>query len=147
MVDPFTALSASAGILQFLDFAAKVVTKGNKIYRSADGILKEHQDLNLVTSDILLMKTKLESLCANADSSQELEDVIVPEALLLGSTELAKQLLSRLTQAQAQGRSRRWKSLRQALKCVCSKNEVDDMANRLTMYRNQIELRIMTSVR
>jgi len=142
-----TALGATGSILQFLDFAAKVVTKGNQIYRTGDGILNEHQDLNLVTSDILLMKTKLERLRGDTESSQALEDETIPKALLSASTELAKQLLTRLTQAQAQGKLRRWKSLRQALKCVCSKKEVDDMANRLAMYRNQIELRIMASVR
>lgn len=141
-----TALGATGSILQFLDFAMKVVTKGNQIYRSGNGMLQEHQDLNLVTSDLLLMKTKLERFRGGAESSQAPENETIPEALLSASTELAKQLLTRLTQAQAQGRLRRWKSLRQALKCVCSKKEVDEMANRLAMYRNQIELRIMTSV-
>ncbi|KIY04090.1 uncharacterized protein Z520_00782 [Fonsecaea multimorphosa CBS 102226] len=137
MIDPVSALGAASSVLQFLDFAAKVVTKGNQIYRAGDGVLKEHQDLSLVTSDLLLMKTKLEQLGP---------DETVPGELLSASSELADRLLRRLNQAQAQGKLRRWKSLRQALKCVCSKKEVDDMANRLAMFRQQIELRLMTSV-
>ncbi|KIW97978.1 uncharacterized protein Z519_01562 [Cladophialophora bantiana CBS 173.52] len=137
MVDPVSAIGVAGSVLQFLDFAAKVVTKGNQIYRTRDGLLQEHQDLNLVTSDLLLMKTKIEKLHP---------DETIPDQLLSASVELARQLLTRLNQAQAQGRLRRWKSLRQAVKCVCSKKEVDDMANRLAMFRDQITLRLMTSV-
>ena len=47
---------------------------------TSDGVLKEHQDLSLVTSDLLLMKAKLERLHS---------DETAPNALLSASTELA----------------------------------------------------------
>lgn len=55
--------------------------------------------------------------------------------LLESSNELARKHLERLNVAEALGRFRRWKSLRQVIKRASSKREVDDMADRLSMYR------------
>lgn len=63
----------------------------------------------------------------------------------LGATskQVARTLLEQLNKAKAQGRFRRWKSLRQALKSVTSKSEVDDLAKRLVILRDQFNLRIL----
>lgn len=55
--------------------------------------------------------------------------------LLESSNELARKHLERLNVAKALGRFHRWKSLRQVIKRASSKREVDDTADRLSMYR------------
>ena len=59
----------------------------------------------------------------------------------------AEKLLKKLNMAKAQGRFRRWKSLRQALKSVWSKAEVEEMARILHGFRSELQLRIMISLR
>jgi hypothetical protein len=146
-MDPITALSVASAIVQFVDFAAKVVCKGNRIYHSGNGILQEHEDLNIVTSDLLVMKVKLEQLNQEVQLPAKTDADIATQELFPAMMALAEQLLKRLTMARAEGRFRRWKSLRQAVKAMSSKQEVDDMAAKLSMFRQQLSLRIMISLR
>jgi hypothetical protein len=146
-MDPITALGAANSIVQFVDFATRVVCKGNKIYRSGNGMLQEHEDLSFVTSDLIVMKDNFERL--NSDVQRPSKDTAdgAMQEIYQAAIVLAEQLLRRLTMACAQGRFRCWKSLRQAIKAVSSKQEVDDMASRLAMFRQQLSLRVLISLR
>lgn len=103
-MDPISAIGLAANIAQFVDFGIKVVSKGNQIYRSGDGRLREHQDLAIVTNDLLLLQTKLsESLRPQGVSGCLNEDNQALETLANASNELANQLLGRLNRAKASG--------------------------------------------
>ena len=126
----------------------KVVSKGNQIYRSNDGSLAENNDLEVVTTDLLLLQAKL--MCSSPPGNTASESSAPDPALanlIEASRELAEMLLQRLNMAKAQGRYRRWKSLRQALKSVCSKDEVDHMAKRLAMFREELQTHLLVSLR
>jgi hypothetical protein len=41
-MDPFSALSVAASVVQFLDFGCQVVSKAKAINRSADGVSIDH---------------------------------------------------------------------------------------------------------
>lgn len=41
-MDPFSALSVAASVVQFLDFSCQVVSKAKAINRSADGVSIDH---------------------------------------------------------------------------------------------------------
>src|ERR1700760_3221938 len=146
-MDPITALSAASCIVQFVDFATKVVCKGHQIYHSGNGILREYEDLNTVTSDLLVMKASFEQLNQEVQHPGQTDADVATQELFPAMMKLAEQLLKRLTMAQAQGRFRRWKSLRQAVKAVSSKQGVDDMAAKLSMFREQLSLRILFTLR
>jgi hypothetical protein len=147
-MDPFTALSIAGCIVQFVDFASKVVSKGNQIYRSNDGSLAENTDLEVVTTDLLLLQAKLKCSLPMGGAASESTACDPALASLMGaSEELAEMLLQRLNMAKAQGRYRRWKSLRQALKSVSSKDEVDGMAKRLSMFREELQTHILVSLK
>jgi hypothetical protein len=60
VLDPLTALSLAGNILQFIDFAAKVVSKCRGIHKSPDGVLPEDQELELVASDLARLSKRLE---------------------------------------------------------------------------------------
>ncbi len=63
--------------------------------------------------------------------------------------QLGDELLWRLNQLKVSKDAKRrvWKSFRQALKIVWSKEELDDMAATLSTYRNQLEFHILLSMR
>ena len=147
-MDPVSALSTASCIVQFLDFGVRVVSKGNKIYRSIDGALAENLDLELITNDLLLVQTKLQrSTQALGLNDTGEEDTKALRSLGRARGETAERLLTKLKMAKAQGRFRRWKSLRQALKSVWSKAEVGEMAHILLGFRSELQLRIMLSLR
>lgn len=147
-MDPLTALSVAGCIVQFVDFAWKVVSKGNKIYRSNDGSTAENSDLEVVTTDLILLQAKIKRTAPARDDADEstTQDAGL-EKLVTASKELAETLLRRLNMAKAQGRYRRWKSLRQALKSVCTKDEIDTMAKRLSAFREELQTHILVSLR
>jgi hypothetical protein len=44
-MEPFSALAVATSIIQFLDFSAKVVSKGNLLRKSATGALAENDEI------------------------------------------------------------------------------------------------------
>ena len=147
-MDPLSGLSLAGTIVQFVDFGLRVVSKGNQIYRSVDGALTENLDLEAITNDLIVIQTKL--LCPRPVSSptpMPSEEVEAFEKLGTASARAAEKLLERLNMAKAQGRFRAWKSLRQALKSVWSKGDIEEMANRLQWFRSELQLRLLVSLR
>ena len=147
-MDALTAVGLAANILQFIDFGIKFVSKGNQIYRSGDGTLPENHDLAVATNDLLVIQTKLtERLRSQGLSTCLDEDDQALEQLAVASNELALQLLGRLNRVKAQGRYLRWKSWRQALKSICTKKDIDEMARRISLLRDELNTRILVSLR
>jgi hypothetical protein len=66
--------------------------------------------------------------------------------LVRRSLGLAEELLEKLNKAKAQGRFRKWKSLRQAVKSVWCKKGVDEMAQTLKSFRDEIQTHLFMSV-
>ena len=45
VLNALAALSVASSVVQFVDFSVKVISKGNKYYRSTDGALVENTEL------------------------------------------------------------------------------------------------------
>lgn len=147
-MDPITILNIAGNIVQLVDFAIKVVSKGYKIHWSADGSTPENHDLETVANDLVLIQTKLRHSLHPLDATAPLSDEDQALAdLTATSIEVAAALLEKLNMIKAQGRFRRWNSLRQALKSVTSKGDVDDLARRFAMLRDQVNTRILVGLR
>ena len=151
-MDPISALGIAGNIVQFVDFGIRVVSKSCHIYRSADGRLSEDLDLEVVTSDLLVLQSRLQMplQCSTANAgteSQIIDDAQALQALCEACAKLSVNLLEKLNMAKAQGRYRKWKSLRQALKSVWSKEDVNNMRRNLEEFQNQLSLRILVSLR
>jgi hypothetical protein len=147
-MEVLAALSLASAILHFVDFSIKIVSKGYKIYHSGDGSLSENNDLEIVVNDLVLLQARLQ--CATTGSNTD-NPFSKEEASLLSlratANELAANLLDRLNMVKAQGKYRRWKSFRQALKSIWSKREVNEMAQRLEVLKTQLTLRVIVSIR
>lgn len=148
MREALAAVSLTANILEFLTFGLKVISKGQRTYRSNDGILTENADLEHVTSDLLVLQTKLQRdidpVALRSDYSEEDEAL---RLLLEASNKAAKELLVRLNKAKGQGRFRQWKSPRQAVKSVWCETDIDEMAVRLAHFRDQLQTRTIVFLR
>lgn len=146
--ETLAAVGLAGNIINFPDSAVTVVSKGREIHHSHIGQLDENSDLEIVTRDLLLLQTQmeksLESAFLTTNIGQPDNDLV---KLLQSSNSLAREPLERLNKAKSLGRPRRWKSLRQAVKSVCSKREVDGMARRLMTYREQFQIRVLSSLR
>lgn len=168
-----TSLSLCANVIEVLNFSIKLVSKGYHIYKASDGTLIENYDAEVLAVDLqnsnatlsqvlyrserkpksfdastssltlALHRSPAPSRVDDDESDQELID------LCGACNKIAQELVDKLTRLRVQPgtRHREWKSARQALKSVWSKGEIDAAAARLKQYRDQLNTRILVSLR
>jgi hypothetical protein len=71
----------------------------------------------------------------------------VLQQLCAGCDSVAQELLKVLSRLKLQGKKTKWKSMRQALKTVSSKDEVDAISHRLAIFRDQLNLAFLIALR
>jgi hypothetical protein len=149
-MDPASATSLAAAILQLASYTGKVLTRSIEIYDRADGALLRHSELSNITKcfhDRLVVLTRekasdqdvgetserqatqLEQLANQAqDTTQELLDLL--EELSLGS-----------------GPNQGWKSVRHAVLSVWKDSKLRDLEERVGRYRSQIDSVLLHDIR
>jgi hypothetical protein len=144
VLDPLTALSLAGNILQFIDFAAKVVSKCRGIHKSPDGVLPEDQELELVASDLARLSKRLEE---EHWPKRETADEKSLHDLSNASIKIANELLDRVTKHRAADGTphRKWRSLRDSFEKVWTKKELEALAARLAQLRSEISLHILVT--
>ena len=143
------ALSLAATIFQMIDFSSKIVSKGKALYKSSSGILKEHEVTETAAYRLQAMCRKLTfSLHSTEGASGPLNtDDAMLEEICGNCITLSRELLVYLGKLKVPtGRNRKWKSFRQALKSVWSKEGVDEMARRLGEARKDLDTFILLKV-
>ena len=104
-MEPLTALSVATSVIQFVDFGSKLLSNSRKLYKSADGVLQENLDTEVLTNDLqkllLGLQRKLPEhrpLPRQSDSStiRDIENDAALDDLCRRSVEIAEELLRRL---------------------------------------------------
>jgi hypothetical protein len=150
MLDPLTALSLASNVVQILDCSAKLVAKGNELYKSADGASVSNAELEVIAKDLQDLNERLQQ--STPSHNPNLTTLTTSDVALRNLSEqcsgVAGELIEVLDKLKVQGTSnRRWKSVRQALKGLLKKDEVDAIAQRLQYVRDELNLHILVSMR
>lgn len=148
-MDPLTATSTAAAILQLADFTGKVLSRSQELYKSAKGALVEHEELFFVTTRFnkLLTELKVGPRGHDDESSQAFrrsEIYLVVRDAANATNELL-QLLNQL--ARVPGTSQRWKSVRQAVATLWKEDKLRNLEKRVERYREQVSLALMHDLR
>jgi hypothetical protein len=153
-LDPLSALSIAATVIQFVDFASKIVSKGKHIYKSTDGVIRENGETETVTlrlrdmaNDVLQQSKPLEYL--DGLDVEELSQDHRLQNICRECSRVSEELLLHLGSLKVPKGTehRKWKSFRQALKSVWSKQELDAVAKRLDILRNELDTQILVLLR
>tara|TARA_R110002003_G_scaffold502_9_gene20108 strand:- start:436 stop:912 length:477 start_codon:yes stop_codon:yes gene_type:complete len=148
MLDPLTALGIAANVVQFIDFTIRIIAKSNDIYQSASGSLIEHDDMNKVTLDLSALSTKLrDSVAVTAPNAGLTLDEQALHDLSKGCLETSQELTKALQRLQNNGKTSRFRSFRQALKTVWSKDDIKELERRVGMYKEELTFRIVVGLR
>jgi len=148
MLDPITALTVAGVVVQFVEISIKIVSKGYKIPKSANGALAENIEAEKLTDDLLILATRLESSTSSSFAYHKATaDETSLEKMTIGCKAVASELLKALEQLKTKPGQAKWKSYRQALKSVISKEKLNDLAQRLSVYREELQLHVLVSVR
>lgn len=156
-MDPFSALSLAANIVQFLDFGQKLISKGKEVYKSTNGTLATHLEIELIYDDLWAIAGSLavHAPPSPADSTDTLhspapninDDQIY--RLATSCQAVAQDLLSivRDLRLDPDARHRKWQSFRQAVKSIGKQSRIDELSDRLSTFRGELMIRLVAILR
>jgi hypothetical protein len=146
-MEPLSALGVASNVVQFVDFATKLVSQTVRIHRAA-------QSNNKDGSSLVLLTTELEKY--NRDMTKDLESSLgsngmspEDEQILKTCAECAKissNLLTTLISLKS-SKVTAWTSFVAALKTIWKESEIEELRHTLDSYRQQISLYLLAAVR
>lgn len=145
-MEPLSAVSLTATVVQLLDFGIKLVAKANEIYDSSEGAEVRNIELDAIAQNLVSLNRRAinrsRKLCAYSIS----EDEKALEAMTGQCNQVGQELIDALQKAKVQGGHKRWKSVRQALKSVLGRDKIQDIYDRLKRYREQIVVLLLVII-
>jgi hypothetical protein len=136
-MDPLSAVGLASNIVQFVDFASTLVSKGAEIYKSAEGSTAIHGDLRASTERLQALSNALQSRILIPRDEDEYQIVKIATECTKISAELAKALDELAATPNSRGSSA-WK----ALQSVWKLPKIEETARRLEMYRNDLHMHL-----
>jgi hypothetical protein len=155
-MDPLTAVSLAGTIVQFVDFAGKLISASGELYQDSE--LKS----NLVAAKSAI---KIQDLAASAvrdlhdfrsklqNASTDIHDGLATDEVILQRVahecdEDAMILVGRLEKLKVpvNASHRGWRSLSHALATIWAKKEIEMMSRKLLEYENQINSQVLHSL-
>ncbi|KAF9697426.1 hypothetical protein EKO04_004561 [Ascochyta lentis] len=146
-MEAIAGLSLAANILQVVEFTANVLSAGRQI--SQAGSTVQNSELGVVVTDFTALNDRVKiwarpdpaALGPLAENGQALENLAVE------SGKIAKELISLLESLRAKPEASRYKTVSQAIRTVWSANKIDGLRNRLQTIRDELQFRILVSIR
>jgi hypothetical protein len=84
--------------------------------------------------------------CKNSNTGLSLDEQAL-QSLAEACSGIASELLEKLEQLKVRGPKRKWKSLYKALKGVWNRTELDALLERLSRYREELELHLLVNIK
>jgi hypothetical protein len=135
MMEPLSALSLGANILQVLDFAGKVVRTASKLSQSSNGTLIENDEIEITAAD-LVRSIDLMSTASTSEGDETLKSICD------SSCELANELLALLGTAKVGGGSSKLQIIWKTVRTLRMENDVNRIQDRIA----RLQLQIITNI-
>ena len=143
MLDPFTALSLAGNVVQFVQFGCTLAAKAHEVYSSKSGSSEESLEIESVTSRLLGTVRDLENHLAVVGPSSFPDSLSKSSRRLLEIADackmIAEDILRRLEAMKLHQPPSAWTSVRQTLKIMWTKDELDALMKRLKAYISELD--------
>ncbi|GLB08902.1 hypothetical protein AtubIFM57258_004811 [Aspergillus tubingensis] len=133
-MDPLTAAGLASSIISFVDFTTQVISRCEKLYRSASGATTENLELEDLATNIRRLAE--ETRCTKEDK--------ILESLSSQCISVSDELIALLNSVKVKSNRRGWASIHQALKSVWKQSDIDDLQQRLSRIHAQLYNRLVT---
>lgn len=146
-MDPLTAVSLAANIIQFVDFTSKLVFSARSIWQSTTGSRAEDDELDLVAQSITRLHENvviLERIPLASAKLTRREKSLLP--LQQACVSLGNDLISTLDKLRVSEPRKKWKSVRVALVSVWKEEKVKQMEARLMKLQRQIDSHLISDI-
>ena len=144
-MDPLTALGVASNVIQIVDFSSRLLSRTQEIYRSQDGQLQDHVRLDDAATNLLELVTDLQNIKVPGHRQQTVADRQLIR-LRNECQEVAQELREQLDRARIQGGHRKWQSIYQAVKSVCSENKITVLRSKLDGIRKQLDTVLLVTL-
>ncbi|GAW17426.1 hypothetical protein ANO14919_068830 [Xylariales sp. No.14919] len=131
-------MGIAANVVQFVDFASKLIGKSKEVYKSASGASEDNITLDIIARDI---KRIGNSIVAPEGCPEALKELIGE------SDRISQELLAALDKLRIKGHKTKWKSFVVAMRGVWSEDEVESMGSRLGRLQAQIMAHLQVLIR
>ncbi|KAH8784376.1 hypothetical protein BGZ57DRAFT_757700 [Hyaloscypha finlandica] len=151
-MDPLSALSVAAAVVQLVDYGAGIVSKGTQLYKSVDGALGENIELETASIRLQQLSSGMQGSLSQArrDNTQGSPAQVDQhlEAMCNECVTVSQELVNKLETLKVPGDHpyKKWKSFRQALKSVWSKEKIEAIAERLCSLRAELNTHVVVSL-
>jgi hypothetical protein len=150
-----TALSLSTAVIQFIDFAGKLISKGYKIYSAAEGSLVEYSALDTAARKVvqlnnLITETYDDGLKKDLYStggSIPMDAELQLQAVCRGCSVAAEKLVAALERLKTPEVRSKWKSFRQAFKYMWGRDRVVALKAQLDVHRDVLNTTLLVSLK
>ena len=150
-----TALSLSTSVIQFLEFAAKLISKGYKIHHAAEGTLLEYSELDTSARKVVQLSnlvvesydSALQEDSYGAGGSIPMDSEAQLKDICRSCNETAEELVTALERLKSPEKRSKWGSFRQAFKSLWGKTRVDALKHELDLKRNVLNTTLLVSLK
>ena len=139
-MDPVNALGAAAAVVQFVSFSVNLVSKSREIHSSASGSSHRNTDLAIVETSLTARTRKIRDaiLPGGVGPALSVDDEVIL-TLCNRCLEISKELQRGLKKAKVHGARTRWRSVRQALKSIWMRVDIEALRDRLVEVRSELD--------
>jgi len=144
-MDPLAAVSLAGTVIQFLDFAGKIVSKSHELYTVQDGALAGNIELQDATDRLTTLSKTLGSASRKSRGSQSKSTASHAQSLKMivqSCVATAKELTEVLEGLKVRD-NRKWTSVYQALRSVWKQDKIDGLAQNIKGYRDEMVIHLL----
>jgi hypothetical protein len=147
-MDPVSALSVAASVIQFVDYGTRVISKARELYTSADGALSANSKIEEATTRLQALSGSLKAdeglQIAPLDETDTALDKICKEC-----SEVSQELVEMMEKLKLPKscKNKKWESFRRTLKGVWEKEKTKEVVDRLARLRSELDTHVLVSIR
>ncbi|GAB7341387.1 hypothetical protein MBLNU457_7643t1 [Dothideomycetes sp. NU457] len=146
MLDPFTALSVAAAVVQFVDYGTGLVEKAIEIHKSQTGTTEEITGLERMLTQFRDVTYRLELSITISPHDQTSPDEKATIALAKRCQDLAKRFLDFVQSLKIQGQASKFTSVKTAFKISHNKKEIMGYQREFDGLRKALNTQMMATL-
>jgi len=141
-MDPVSAIGVASGVVAFVDFTAKLVSRTYKIYASEDGGLENIGSLNEVATNL---RDVVRGIRRGAGGQSDAERQL--ERLRKEAEIVATDLFDALNDLSPETGTKVWDSFRQVLASIWGESKIKKLERRMDTMRSELNTVLLVCLR
>jgi hypothetical protein len=140
VLDPLTSFGLASNVFQLIDFILNIFDRADEIYRSPSGLTREYVDLKQISTELSVLSSRIK-----VHSSLDQDESELAKAAK-SCKDAADELLEAIRKVGVRPVPKKWKSFPKALQNIWGKNKIDDLKQRLQLYRDALLMELVATI-